>query len=75
MLCRALLSGKIHLEGRWKKLTTQEKANIIALARLVGITDKSEDILNRYEQLYKEAFASLSSATASAKVEVFKRPF
>ena len=53
----------------------QEKARVLALAKLSGIDKTDSEILETYSQYFQEALKKLQNNTEPAKVEVFKRPF
>ena len=56
-------------------MSLEEKAKVIALARLCGINETGENILKKYTALYKIAFSELTQDSGPAEVAVFKRPF
>lgn len=52
-------------------MTVKERAEIVAFARLLGVTGTDKEIIDRYTAYYQTALKSLS---APAEVEVFMRP-
>lgn len=57
-------------------MTSQEKASLIAFARLLGVSGSDDEILATYEKYYNAAFKSLSEKPIEGNpVTVIKRPF
>ena len=52
-----------------------EKAQIIAIAKLLGTTKSDQEILEEYSRYYQEALVNLKTKAEPSRVEVFKRPF
>jgi len=56
-------------------MTVEEKAKIIALARLAGVTGEDSEILDKYSEYYQTTLESLKKQVPSPTVKVIKRPF
>lgn len=56
-------------------MTIQERAHIIAIARILGCTMTDVEIIGKYSEHYQEALKSLSKDAKIGEVEIFKRPF
>lgn len=53
----------------------EDKARIVALARLAGVTRDDSEILDKYCEYYQKTFESLMSQVQKPTVEVINRPF
>ena len=56
-------------------MTAEEKANIIALAKLAGVTGEDSDILDKYSEYYKATLESFKKQAPKPTVTVINRPF
>jgi hypothetical protein len=52
-----------------------EKAKIVAFAKLCGATGTPIEILEKYDEYFKEALEFLSQQSEQVEAKVFKRPF
>lgn len=55
------------------ELTLNQRAMIIAIARMCGITGSNKEIYDKFWETYKDVFKQ--EPDEKGKVEIFKRPF
>lgn len=56
-------------------MTIPEKAHIIAVAKLCGVTLPDDLILKKYGEYFAEAQQALTADCKEPVAEIFKRPF
>lgn len=56
-------------------MNTEEKAKIVAFAKLLGVDLPDADIWERFSKFYEDARETLKIEYAPAKTEVMKRPW
>ena len=56
-------------------MTIEEKAEIVALARLAGVTGDDSEILDKYCEYYQKTFESLKAKVPNPTVKVIDRSF
>ncbi len=57
-----------------KNLNKNQKAELIAFAKLLGVNLSNEEIIAKFEEYYDEAIKSLPNEQ-SGECQVFNRPF
>lgn len=57
-----------------KNMDKDQKAKIIAFAKLLGVEMEDKEIIAKFEEYYNNAIKSLSD-TQTPKCEVFNKPF
>lgn len=56
-------------------MTIDERAKIVAFARLLGVTGSDKEIFDKYWEYYQNAQKSLRESEPMPTVRVMKRPF